>query len=130
MSEKFAIGKDKLDKETKKKLYKRLEETKAEIGKELKVEETPDMIAVELESEDGGKKKRWFMKAEELSLDGKDVKIEDFIEASIKFPDVSLTEAARKQEILLALRKFPGCTEKEAVSKLRVERSKKKESKK
>jgi|GEM_PF-3409699 len=130
MSEKFAIGKDKLDKETKKKLYKRLEETKAEIGKELKVEETPDMIAVELESEDGRKKKRWFMKSEELSLDGKDVKIEDFIEASIKFPDVSLAEAARKQEILLALRKFPGCTEKEAVSKLRVERSKKKESKK
>jgi len=96
MFEKHNFKRDKLSEEDKKKVEKRLNETGAELGKELKVEETPDMIAMELESKDGEKKKRWFMKSKEIALNDGYEKLEDMLEASAKFPDLSLTEAVKK----------------------------------
>ena len=96
MFDRFTFSGDKLGKDEKKRLYKRLEKTEADLGKELKTKETPDMIAVELEKKDGGKSEHYFMKWEELPLNDGYVKLEDAIEASVKFPDLTLLEAVKK----------------------------------
>lgn len=93
MFDHFSFERDKLKKDDKKEVYKRLEQTEADLGKELKTDETPDMIAMELENKDGGKKKHWFMKAKELPLNDGYVKLTDILEAVAKHPDASLTEA-------------------------------------
>ena len=87
---------DKLDKNAKKKLYDQLERTEGELGRELKIEETPDMIGLELDGEEGEKKKRWFMKMEDFPVDDGYEKLEDVIEASAKFPNLPISEAVKK----------------------------------
>ncbi|TSC52689.1 MAG: hypothetical protein LiPW41_59 [Parcubacteria group bacterium LiPW_41] len=96
MFDHFSFGMDKLKKEDKKEVYKRFEKTEADLGRKLKNDETPDMIALELEKADGGKKKHWFMKAKELPLNDGYVKLADMLEAVAKHPDVSLTEAVKE----------------------------------
>jgi len=93
MFERFSFNRDKLKKDDKKEVYKRLEKTEADLGREFKTDETPDMIALELENNDGGNKKRWFMKAKEFPLNDGYVKLPDMLEAVAKHPDASLTEA-------------------------------------
>ncbi|RJQ26638.1 hypothetical protein C4565_06630 [Candidatus Parcubacteria bacterium] len=96
MFDRFTFDRDKLNKDDKKEVYKRLEKTEADLGRELETDETPDMIALELECADGGEKKHWFMKTKELPLNDGYVKLADMLEATAKFPDVSLTEAVKK----------------------------------
>ena len=96
MFDRFTFDRDKLKKDEKKEVYKRFEKIEADLGEELKNDETPDMIALELEGADGGKKKNWFMKAKELPLNDGYVKLADMLEAVAKHPDLSLTDAVKE----------------------------------
>ncbi len=87
---------DKLDKNAKKKLYSQIKKTEGELGRDLGFEETADMVAIKLEAEDGGERKRWFMKMEEFPVGDGYEKLEDMLEASAKYPDLSLTEAVER----------------------------------
>ena len=90
---------DKLDKNAKKKLYSQIKKTEGELGRDLGFEETADMVAIKLEAEDGGERKRWFMKMEELPIGDGYEKLEDVIEASAKFPNLTTKEAIKKLKI-------------------------------
>lgn len=96
MFERSTFTGDKLGKDKKKKLYKQFEKIEMDLCRELKSEETADMIAIELEKKDGGTSKRHFMKWENIPLNDGYVKLEDAIEASAKFPDISLSDAVKK----------------------------------